>query len=96
MKPETIKKEIEDLGHYVDQKILRKIAEAGNGHFYFAENSKVLTKYLREDLKITVIPVARDISLNLELKKGYVFENIYGYAPDNYIGKQSVICKDIA
>ncbi len=77
------------LGYAVDQKLLRKIADSGNGHYYFAENSEVLTKCLHDDLQTTVIPVVKDISLNIELGKGYVLESIYGCASDNFIGKQS-------
>lgn len=66
------------LGEDVDQELLRYIAAQGNGHYYFANNSKTLTRILREGLVTTVMPVASDIQLTLQLVAGYELVRLYG------------------
>ncbi len=66
------------LGIGVNESLLRNIANQGKGHYYFADTSKTLTRILREDLKSTVVPVAKNLKLDLELGSGYELINIYG------------------
>lgn len=66
------------LGLGVNQDLLRKIAVEGNGHYYFADTSKTLTTILRDDLKSTIIPVAKDTKITLSLGAGYQLINLYG------------------
>jgi Ca-activated chloride channel family protein len=71
------------LGADVDQEVLRYIAAQGNGHYYFANNSKTLTSILREGLATTVIPVASGIQLTLQLGAGYELVRLYGGQHDD-------------
>lgn len=66
------------LGIDVDQALLRKIAEQGGGHYYFADNSKTLTRILREDLATTVKPLLANTTLDIELGEGLELVNLYG------------------
>ncbi|MDH5230097.1 MAG: VWA domain-containing protein [Gammaproteobacteria bacterium] len=70
------------LGHGVDETVLRDIAEKGGGHYYFANNGKTLTKFLREDLHTTIVPVAKDVHLAINLGSTYELINIYGPQPE--------------
>ena len=66
------------LGLGVNEKLLREIAKEGRGHYYFADTSKTLTKILREDLQSTIIPVGKNVKLNLNLGSGYKLVELYG------------------
>ena len=66
------------LGIDVDENLLREISKNGSGHYYFAENGKALTTILREGLRTTVIPVAKNVFLNISVAKGFRLVNIYG------------------
>ncbi|MDF3822388.1 VWA domain-containing protein [Leptospira sp. 96542] len=67
------------LGYDVDENLLRKIAKKGNGFYYFSDNAKTLTKYLREDLTSFIKPCLYDVVLNIEENKGYKVLDVYGY-----------------
>jgi len=78
------------LGIEVNEALLRRIAEAGQGHYYFAENAQTLTKILRDGLQTTVIPVAKDVTLEIELGEQFVIERIHGGGgPEDRAGKRS-------
>ncbi len=77
------------LGIDVNEALLRRIAEAGQGHYYFAENAQTLTKILRDGLQTTVTPVAKDVTLEIELGEQFVIERIHGGGPENRAGKRS-------
>ena len=68
------------LGHDVDEKRLRKLAENGRGHYYFADNAKTLTTILREDIHTTMVPLAKAVRLNLSVAEGFTLLNVYGYS----------------
>lgn len=78
------------LGFDVDEDMLRRIAEYGGGHYYFAENSRELTRILRDNLQTTIIPVAKEATLVIELAEGYVFKNLYGPGVKETRGKTAV------
>ena len=67
------------LGYDVDEAVLRKIAQEGKGFYYFANDAKVLTKLLREDLTSLVKPAVFDVSLQLQANAGYNILDVYGY-----------------
>ncbi len=67
------------IGHDVEEKVLRTIAEKGNGAYYFADNAKTLTQFLREDLKSLMIPVAKNVQLSIKAASGMKLKTIYGY-----------------
>lgn len=77
------------LGRDVNEALLRQVAEAGKGHYYFAENAQTLTTILREGLQTTVIPVARDVTLDIELGASFVFERIHGGGAGDRAGQRS-------
>jgi Ca-activated chloride channel family protein len=77
------------LGHDVNEALLRQIAIAGKGQYYFAENAQSLTDTLREGLLTTVIPVAKDVTLDIELGEEFVFERIHGAEPKEGVGRRS-------
>ncbi len=77
------------LGIDVNEALLRRIAEAGQGHYYFAENARTLTKILRDGLQTTVTPVAKDVTLEIEPGEQFVIERIHGGDPENRTGKRS-------
>lgn len=68
------------LGYDVDENLLRKIAKEGNGFYYFSDNAKTLTKYLREDLNSLIKPCLYDVVLNIEGNKGFKVLDVYGYS----------------
>jgi Ca-activated chloride channel family protein len=67
------------LGHDVNERMLRKIATGGHGAYYFADRAATLTKILRDDLKTTVVAVAKDIVLNLRAHPKFSIVSLYGY-----------------
>lgn len=71
------------LGHDVDERMLRKIASEGGGHYYFADKAATLTGLLREDLRTTLVPVAGEVQLRLDAGQGYRVTTVHGADPVN-------------
>ncbi len=67
------------IGRGVDEKVLRKIADKGQGHYYFADKASTLTMFLREDLKSTLIPVLRAATVTIQAQQGFRIKTIYGF-----------------
>lgn len=69
------------LGYEVDEKLLRTIAQKGQGAYYFAENSKTLKSLLRKDIESLMIPIIQNVEVkitanNAHIKKTYGAESI--------------------
>lgn len=67
------------IGKGVDEKVLRKIADKGQGHYYYADKASTLTKFLREDLKSTLIPVLKAATVTIQAQQGFKIKTIYGF-----------------
>ena len=67
------------IGRGVDEKVLRKIADKGQGHYYFADKASTLTMFLREDLKSTLIPVLNSATVTIQAQQGFKIKTIYGF-----------------
>jgi Ca-activated chloride channel family protein len=67
------------LGRDVSAEVLRRIADTGHGHYYFADKADTLTKIFREDLRTSMIPAARNIVLTLTPGAGFELGEIFGY-----------------
>lgn len=67
------------IGQGVDEKVLRKIADKGQGHYYFADKASTLTMFLREDLKSTLIPVLTAATVTIQAQQGFKIKTIYGF-----------------
>lgn len=65
------------LGYEVDEKLLRTIAEKGQGAYYFAENSKVLKNLFRKDIESLMIPIIQNAQLKISANNA-VIKRIYG------------------
>jgi Mg-chelatase subunit ChlD len=66
------------LGLGVNEELLRAIAKSGKGHYYFAEDGTGLTKILREDLKTTIIPVIKNINIEMTIDSDHSFKKVHG------------------
>jgi len=66
------------LGFDVDERLLRKIASGGSGHYYFVENAKALTTILREELGTTVIPLLKNVSITISAEDNFRLLEAYG------------------
>ncbi len=67
------------IGLDVEEDVLRDIAEKSQGHYYFADKASTLTKILREDLRSTIMPVARDVNVTVEPAPGFRVVTVYGF-----------------
>jgi Ca-activated chloride channel family protein len=76
------------LGHDVDEILLRKIAKEGKGFYYFSDNAKTLTKYLRDDLSSIVKTSAYDVVIEIEGNAGYKVIDVYGYSEHKNLDNQ--------
>lgn len=65
------------LGFEVDEKLLRTIAEKGQGAYYFAENSKALKILFRKDIESLMIPIVQSTQLKISANQA-VIKRIYG------------------
>ncbi len=66
------------LSYYVDEKLLRRIAQEGSGHYYFAESGKYLKSLLAKDMRSTIQPVARNVRLTVSAGDGFKIMKVYG------------------
>ncbi|EMY76739.1 hypothetical protein LEP1GSC060_3347 [Leptospira weilii serovar Ranarum str. ICFT] len=78
------------LGYDVNQNLLRTVAENGQGHYYFADNAKTLTKIIRDDFETLVVPIAKKVILNIHSNPGYKILKIYGATDDTPISSNKI------
>jgi Ca-activated chloride channel family protein len=79
------------IGGGVDEKVLRKIAEKGQGHYYYADKATTLAMFLREDLKSIMIPVLKASTITIQAQQGFKIKTIYGFEDKVKEGREVVI-----
>ncbi len=67
------------LGHDVDENLLRKIAEKGQGAYYFAESGTALKNLFRKDVQSLVIPIAKSVKIKIVVGPEAILKKVYGY-----------------
>jgi Ca-activated chloride channel family protein len=79
------------IGHDVEERSLRSIAEHGKGAYYFAENAKALTRFILDDARSFINPVAESAELTLSTANGFAIRRIYGYEKSQASGGETHI-----
>jgi Ca-activated chloride channel family protein len=68
------------LGSDVNLQLLRGLAEAGGGNFYYVEKPAAVREVFTEELAFFVAPIAYDLELSFSQVPGYVLKTVYGTA----------------
>ena len=58
------------IGHDFDERLLRRLAEAGGGNFYYIEEARQIPDFIASELGETLEVVARDVELALTVGDG--------------------------
>jgi len=67
------------MGNYKDSK-MEKIADKGNGNYFYIDNEKEAKKVFVTDMRATLFTIAKDVKLQLEFNPAYVAEyRLVGY-----------------
>lgn len=66
------------LGRNFDHELMRQLAEAGSGNFYFVEDRDALEEIFREEVDTFLVPLAEEISITYEGSPAYQFRAAYG------------------
>ncbi len=67
------------MGNYKDSK-MEKIADKGNGNYFYIDNEKEAKKVFITDMRATLFTIAKDVKLQLEFNPAYVAEyRLVGY-----------------
>ena len=69
------------LGHNFNEKLLRKLSDAGRGLIHFVGDSKDIKKTFIEELDSLLVPAARKVRLAIDCRKGKSEIEFYGYQP---------------
>lgn len=66
------------LGKDFDVAVLRDMAEAGGGNFYFVEKPAAALEVFKDEVLTAFFPLARDFRLSIEPGPGYLIRGVYG------------------
>ena len=66
------------LGTEFDVQILRDLAEAGGGNFYFVEKNAAALEVFKDEVQTAFFPLALDLQIEIEAGPGYVIRGVYG------------------
>lgn len=66
------------LGEDFDVQLMRTLAEAGSGAFYFLEDPKAVAEVFVEEVEAFLIPLAEDASINFGVTGDYILRGLYG------------------
>ena len=66
------------LGAAFDPQLMRTLAEAGAGTFYFVEDPDAVREVFSEEVKLTLVPLAQRAHIALKAGAGYDLRALYG------------------
>jgi Ca-activated chloride channel family protein len=66
------------VGVDFDLQLMRTLAERGNGNFYFLDDGTAVDEVFTEEVATFLVPVAYDLTLDLELGSEWTIRNVYG------------------
>lgn len=66
------------LGVQFDPQLMRTLAEAGAGTFYFVEDPDAVREVFSEEVQLTLVPLAQRASIRLTASTGYDLRALYG------------------
>lgn len=66
------------VGSDFDPVLMRELSEQGAGAFYFLEDPSAVREVFEEEVKTFLLPLARDVVIDLAIDPGYSLRAIYG------------------
>ena len=66
------------LGTDFNHDLMRRLAEQGDGNFYFLENTAAVREVFHEEISYFTVPVAFDVSLELRTTGTYSYSRAFG------------------
>ena len=66
------------VGRQFDPAVMRRLAERGGGNFYFLEDAQAVDEVFKEELKVSMTPIALDVRFALTFGRGYVLTAMAG------------------
>jgi Ca-activated chloride channel homolog len=66
------------LGNQFDPQLMRTLAEAGAGTFYFVEDPDAVREVFSEEVRVSLVPLAHRAQISLNAGDGYELRALYG------------------
>lgn len=66
------------VGISFDAELLRELATAGSGSFYFLDDPLALRDVFVEEVQTALLPLARNATIDVQVAPGYHLRNVYG------------------
>lgn len=66
------------LGKEFDVAVMRDLAEAGGGNFYFVEKPAAALEVFKDEVQTAFFPLAEDLQIKVEVGPGYLLRGAYG------------------
>lgn len=66
------------IGTDFDPELMRELSESGAGAFYYLEDPAAVREVFEEEVKTFLVPLAKDVTLDLVVDPGYTLRQIYG------------------
>jgi Ca-activated chloride channel family protein len=66
------------LGSEFDPELLRTLAEAGGGTFYFVDDLAAVREVFSEEVGLTLVPLAQRAVIDLQVERGYTLRAVHG------------------
>ncbi len=66
------------MGTEFDPLVMRGLAEAAYGAFYFLEDPQAVVEVFEEEIQTFLYPLAYDVTIDADVAEGYVLRGVYG------------------
>ncbi|RMG93711.1 MAG: VWA domain-containing protein [Deltaproteobacteria bacterium] len=66
------------MGTEFDPEVMRGLAEAAYGAFYFLEDPQAVVEVFEEEIQTFLYPLAYDVTIDADIADGYVLRGVYG------------------
>ncbi|MEM6990707.1 MAG: VWA domain-containing protein [Myxococcota bacterium] len=79
------------MGTEFDPELMRELSESGAGAFYYLEDPEAVREVFEEEVKTFLVPLAKDVTIDLVVDPGYSLRQIYGTKLSEQWGNQGHI-----
>ncbi len=79
------------MGTEFDPELMRELSESGAGAFYYLEDPAAVREVFEEEVKTFLVPLAKDVTIDLVVDPGYALRQIYGTKLSEQWGNQGHI-----
>lgn len=84
------------VGHNLNHELLKKISDEGRGANHFiGDNEEDIAKVFEQELQSLLAPIGKNVFVEVNIPKGFVLDEIYGYGFEQFGDRIRIPLKNI-